>query len=166
VGGWSLQAALGGARSVLGIDSSEEALTRARRNAELNGVAERVSFEQEDVFESFRRMVAEGRQFDLVIVDPPAFAKRRTQKKTAVSGYREINIQAMKLTRPGGVLATCSCSHHVSADDFRNILVQAARGARRTLRLIEQRGAAMDHPVLLSMRETEYLKCLLLQVTR
>lgn len=164
VGGWSLRAALGGARSVLGIDSSEEALTRARRNAELNGVGDRVSFERADVFDRFREMVAEGRQFDVVVVDPPAFAKRRSQRKTAISGYREINIQATKLVKPGGVLVSCSCSHHVSPDDFRNILVQAGRGAKRTLHLIEQRGAAADHPILLGMRETEYLKCLFLRV--
>jgi len=164
VGGWSLRAARAGAASVVGLDSSEDALAMARRNAELNGVADRCLFERGDAFESFRQMVAEGRQFDVVVVDPPAFAKRRSQVGPAVRGYREINVQAVKLVRPGGLLVSCSCSHHVSPEEFRNILVQAGRGAGRRLYLVEARGAAADHPVLLSMRETEYLKCLFLRV--
>jgi len=165
VGAWGLRAAISGARSVVGIDSSDEALAAARRNAELNGVAGRCTFERGDAFELLRRMAAEGNRFDVVVLDPPAFAKRRSQVGQAVKGYRDINIQALHVVRPGGILVTCSCSHHIAADRFRNILVQAGRAVNRSVRLVEERGAAADHPVLLSMRETEYLTCLYLHVS-
>jgi 23S rRNA (cytosine1962-C5)-methyltransferase len=163
VGGWGLAAAKAGAASVVGVDSSESALAAARENARVNGVDDRCSFERADVFDALREFSAEGREFDIVVVDPPAFAKRRSQIPQAKKGYRDVNIQALKLVKPGGILATCTCSHHISSDQFRNLVVQAGRAAGRTLRLIEARGAAADHPVLLSMRETEYLTCLLLQ---
>ena len=165
VGGWSIRAAVAGATEAVGIDASEAALTTARGNAELNGVADRVHFERGDVFDTFRLMVAEGETFDTVIVDPPAFAKRQAQVKAAIGGYRDVNIQALKLVKPGGLLVSCSCSHHINPERFRTILAQAGRAAKRTLRLVEQRGAAVDHPVLIGMRETEYLKCLIFHVS-
>jgi 23S rRNA (cytosine1962-C5)-methyltransferase len=163
-GGWSLSAAKAGAASVIGIDSSEEAITTATRNAELNGVTDRCRFIRGDVFEEFRRLVEARESFDIVIVDPPAFAKRKAQASAAARGYRDINTHAIKLVRPGGLLVTCSCSHHIGTEDFRSIITQAGRSAGRSLRLVEARGAALDHPVLLAMRETEYLKCLFLLV--
>lgn len=163
VGEWGLAAARAGAASVVGIDSSESALASARENARVNEVDDRCFFEHADVFEALREFSVEGRDFDIVVVDPPVFAKRQSQMPQAKKDYRDINIQALKLVKPGGILATCTSSHHISSDQFRSIVIQAGRAAGRTLRLIEARGAAADHPVLLSMRETEYLSCLLLQ---
>lgn len=163
-GGWGIRAALSGAQRVMCIDSSETALDMARRNAALNGVEDRCTFEKDDVFDALRMLAVNEEQFDVVVLDPPAFAKRGSQVKQATKGYRDINIQALKLIRPGGMLVTCSCSHHINADRFRTILTQAGRSAQRTLQLLEQRGAASDHPVLAGMRETEYLKCLIFRV--
>ena len=163
-GAWGIAAACAGARSVVGIDNSQEAVDAAMRNAELNSVAERCTYECGDAFEWLPNSSAEGRDFDIVIVDPPAFAKRRSELKQATRGYRDINIQALNLVRPGGVLVTSTRSQHMAGEQFRNVIVQAGRATGRTLRLIEMRGAAPDHPVLLSMRETEYLTCLILEV--
>jgi 23S rRNA (cytosine1962-C5)-methyltransferase len=163
-GGWGLAAANAGARSVVGIDSSEPALELARANAELNGVADRCTYERADVFDALREMAAEGQKYDMVVVDPPAFAKRRSQVKSATKGYRDVNTQALKLVKSGGILATCTCSHHMAPEQFRNVVGQAGKTTNRRLRLIGASGASADHPVLLSMRETEYLTCLMLQV--
>ncbi|TAJ97330.1 MAG: class I SAM-dependent rRNA methyltransferase [Candidatus Manganitrophaceae bacterium] len=163
-GGWSMHAAKFGAKSVVGIDASEGAVALARRNAARNGFESRCRFEVGNVFDLLKAQEGEGKQYDCIILDPPSFVKRRKEVENAVRGYKEINLRAMKLLRPGGFLVTCSCSYHLSEGRFREILLDASRDVRRTLRLISLRSQAKDHPVLLSLPETEYLKCAFLQV--
>lgn len=163
-GGWSVHAARFGAKSVIGIDASEGALDLARRNAARNGFDSRCRFEAGNVFDFLKAQEGEGREFDCIVLDPPSFVKRRKEVENAVRGYKEINLRAMKLLRPGGFLVTCSCSYHLSEGRFREILLDAARDVGRALRLATLRSQAKDHPVLLSLPETEYLKCAVLQV--
>ena len=113
---------------------------------------------------SATRLEHRGQQFDTVVLDPPAFAKSKRAVAGALRGYKELNLRALKMLRPGGTLVTCSCSHHVSWDEFHGVLTAAAGDAQRRVRLLERRGAAPDHPVVLNIPETEYLKCLILQV--
>ena len=162
-GGFGLHAAAAGARSVLGIELSKEAAALAVRNAELNGLGEVVQVVERNAFDELRSMDREGRRFDLIVLDPPAFTKGREALDSALRGYKEINLRAMKLLREGGILITCSCSYHLPAELFREMLVEAAADAHRRFRLIEFRGQAQDHPVLLSVRETNYLKCAILE---
>ena len=163
-GSFALNAAKGGAREVLGVDVSELGVNQARRNAELNGMGDRVQFLCEDVFELLPRLEKEGREFDLVILDPPAFTKSRNSVKNAVKGYREINLRGMKLVRDGGYLATCSCSHFMSYELFTQTLGQAARNVHRRLRQVEYRTQAPDHPILWAADESYYLKFYIFQV--
>ncbi|MCG3116079.1 MAG: class I SAM-dependent rRNA methyltransferase [Candidatus Manganitrophus sp. SA1] len=163
-GGWSVHAARFGAKGVIGIDASEGALDIARRNAARNGFESRCRFEAGNVFDLLKAQEGEGREYDCIILDPPSFVKRRKEIENAVRGYKEINLRAMKLLRPGGFLLTCSCSYHLSEGRFREILLDAARDVGRTLRLVTLRSQAKDHPVLLPLPETEYLKCAVLQV--
>jgi 23S rRNA (cytosine1962-C5)-methyltransferase len=163
-GGFSIHAALGGATSVTGIDVSSDAVAAACRHAELNGVSNRCRFEIGDVFETLRAMERAGRRFDLVILDPPAFARAKPAVARALAGYKDINLLACRLLKPEGVLISCSCSHHVSEAQLCDAIRAAAHDARRTLRVLEIRGQARDHPVLADMPETRYLKCFLLQV--
>jgi 23S rRNA (cytosine1962-C5)-methyltransferase len=121
-------------------------------------------FQAANVFDDLRERDRRREAFDLIILDPPAFAKSRTQLAEALRGYKEINLRAMRLLRSGGFLVTCSCSHHVSAQQFREVLWEAAADIRRPVRLVAQRGQNSDHPVILGMPETEYLKCFVLQV--
>ena len=165
-GSFALNAAKGGAREVLGVDVSELGVKRARRNAELNGMGDRVQFLCEDVFELLPRLEKEGREFDLVILDPPAFTKSRNSVKNAVKGYREINLRGMKLVRDGGYLATCSCSHFMSYELFTQTLGQAARNVHRRLRQVEYRTQAPDHPILWAADESYYLKFYIFQVVK
>lgn len=165
-GSFALNAAKGGAREVLGVDVSELGVNQARRNAELNGVGDRVQFLCEDVFELLPRLEKEGREFDLVILDPPAFTKSRSSVKNAVKGYREINLRGMKLVRDGGFLATCSCSHFMSYELFTQTLGQAARNVHRRLRQVEYRTQAPDHPILWAADESYYLKFYIFQVVK
>lgn len=146
--------------SVIGIDISSDAVAAARRNAELNGLGN-VEFREANVFDALREMEAVGERFDVIVLDPPAFAKNRASLKAAIRGYKEINLRALKLLNPGGVLVTCTCSYHVSEELFLEILAQAAIDARRRLQLMEKRMQATDHPVLSSMPETYYLKCVI-----
>jgi len=163
-GGFAVSAALGGAASVLGVEISGPALALARENAALNGVAERCTFREANAFDILRQLADEGERFDLVILDPPAFTKSKEALPGAIRGYKEINLRAMKLLRPGGFLVTCSCSYHLTEDLFLSVVMAAASDARRTLRLVELRRQARDHPVLLAAPETYYLKCGIFQV--
>jgi 23S rRNA (cytosine1962-C5)-methyltransferase len=162
-GSWGLRAALHGAASVSFVDVSERALTLARENAAMNGLTAPMRFLQADAFEQLRRYKTTGDSFDLVVLDPPAFIKSRKMVREGEKGYLTINRRAMELLRAGGYLVTCSCSFHMSREMFREMLGKAARLAGRELRLLECRSQAGDHPVLLNVPETEYLKCFLLQ---
>ena len=162
-GGFGLHAAAAGARSVLGIELSKEAAALAARNAELNGFGEMMQVVEGNAFDELRWMDRERRRFDLIVLDPPAFTKGKEALGSALRGYKEINLRAMKLLREGGILVTCSCSYHLPAELFREMLFQAAADAHGRFRLIEFRGQAKDHPVLLNVRETNYLKVAVLE---
>lgn len=162
-GSFSLHAAKYGAESVLGVDISEEALEVARGNARRNGMAN-VRFEAHNCFDLLREMTDAGEKFDLVILDPPAFTKNKAALQSALRGYKEINLRGLKLVRPGGFLVTCSCSQHVLAEMFQDMVNQAARDAKKRIRLVEYRTQAHDHPILPQSIETKYLKCMILQV--
>ena len=164
-GSFALNCGLGGADSVLGIDVSDLAVAQATENAALNGLAERVSFQAADVLDLLPKLNAAGKKYDVVILDPPAFTKTRDKIKQAAKGYREINIQGMKLVRNGGYLATCSCSHFMDYETFTAVIGQAARAAHRRLRQVEYRTQAADHPILWSGDEASYyLKFYIFQV--
>ncbi len=150
-------------QSVIGIDISAEAIQAARRNAELNN-ADNVEFREANVFDALREMEAAGGRFDTIILDPPAFAKNRASAKAAARGYKEINLRAIKLLNPGGVLVTCTCSYHMPEEMFLKIIAEAANDAHRKLQLIEKRTQSSDHPILLSVPETYYLKCVIARV--
>ncbi|HEX6187209.1 MAG TPA: class I SAM-dependent rRNA methyltransferase [Pyrinomonadaceae bacterium] len=145
---------------VLGIDISEDAITGARRNAELNETSN-VEFRAANVFDTLREFEAAGEKFDTIILDPPAFAKNRASVKSAARGYKEINLRALKLLNPGGVLVTCTCSYHMSEEMFLEVLAAATLDARRRLQIVEVRGQSSDHPVLMGVPETHYLKCVI-----
>lgn len=163
-GGFSLNAAKAGALEVTGIDQSESALLVARANAMDNDLTG-VSFESANAFDYLRMAERRGLLFDVVILDPPAFAKSRGALEGAVRGYKEINLRAMRIIRSGGTLVTCSCSHHMDEALFTQVIIDSAFDARKTVRLIEKRGQAKDHPVLLASPETAYLKCFILEVS-
>lgn len=163
-GSFALNAVRGGAAQVTAVDISETAIRTARENARLNGMEDRIAFVVEDAFETLRRMEAEKRKFDFVILDPPAFTKSRKTIDSAMRGYQEINYRGMKLVARGGYFATCSCSHFAYDDAFRQMLGNAARQAGVSLRQIEARKAAPDHPVLWNVPETDYLKFYLFQI--
>ena len=162
-GGFALNAVAGGATSVLAIDQSAPAITAAKANAELNGLSDSVSFEQGDCFDRLRAMAEANEQYDVVILDPPAFVKSRNTLAQGIRGYRDINLQSMKLLPRDGILVTCSCSHHVSQEDFIKMLRISARDAKRKFRTLHVGTQAADHPVLLAMPESQYLKCVVLQ---
>lgn len=149
--------------SVLAIDISGEAIAAAQRNAELNGKSN-VEFRTANVFDALREMESAGERFDTIILDPPAFAKNRATVKSAARGYKEINLRALKLLKVGGVLVTCSCSYHMSEELFLDIIADAALDARRRVQIVEKRGQSTDHPVLLGVPETHYLKCVIARV--
>jgi 23S rRNA (cytosine1962-C5)-methyltransferase len=157
-GSFALNAGIAGAKSVLGVDASQLAVDQATANAELNNLSDTVKFQCEDVFDLLPRLEAAGEKFDVVILDPPAFAKSRNSVKNAVKGYREINLRAMKLVREGGFLATCSCSHFMTYELFTQTIGQAARNVHKRLRQVEYRTQASDHPILWSSDESYYLK--------
>jgi len=163
-GAFGIHAALAGASRVEGVDVSEDALTLARQHARLNGVHERCAYRAADAFDELRRLEQAGRRFDVVFLDPPAFARSKQAVPRALDGYKDINLLGIRLTKPEGIIVTSSCSHHVSETDLWNAIAKAARDARRPVRLLEQRGQASDHPVLSTMPETRYLKCFILQV--
>jgi 23S rRNA (cytosine1962-C5)-methyltransferase len=143
------------------VDSSERALLTAEQNRIANGI-ENVQFREADVFDLLSGQPA-GKRYDTIVLDPPAFAKSRKQLDRAVGAYKEINLRALKMLNPGGILVSCSCSHHVSEAELLGVIAQAALDARRTLRVIERRTQALDHPILLTVPETHYLKCLIFE---
>lgn len=161
-GGFALHLAPG-AEGVTLVESSDAALALARENARLNGF-DRLEFVKANAFTYLKEAVQTGRCFDLIVLDPPAFAKSRADRPGALRGYQEINRRAFQLLNPGGILLTCSCSYNLSEAEFLEVVRRAARDAHRQARLIEKRGAARDHPALLSLPESIYLKCLLLEV--
>lgn len=163
-GAFGIHAGLRGATSIVGLDVGLDALASARRHAEMNGLGTVAAYRQADAFEALRALHREGARFDLVIVDPPAFARSTHAVPHAITGYKEVNLRAMRLLRPGGFLATCSCSSYVGEPQFTALVMSAARDAGRRLHLIDSRSQARDHPVPAAMPETRYLKCLLLQV--
>ncbi len=147
---------------MLAIDSSAAAVAATRDHAALNGLTN-VDVREANVFDELRELETSGERFDTIVLDPPAFAKNKAAVERAVSGYKEINLRAMKLLAPGGTLVTCSCSYHVDEPLFLSILEAAAADARASLVLVEKRLQARDHPVLLTAPETSYLKCLVLR---
>ena len=162
-GSFSLHAAKYGAKSVLGVDISEEALEVARENARLNGL-DNAAFRAANCFDLLREQNEAGELYDLVILDPPAFTKNKAAVQSALRGYKEINLRGLKLTRPGGFLVTCSCSQHILPEMFQDVINQAARDAKKRIRLVEYRTQGYDHPILPQSVETKYLKCMILQV--
>ena len=149
--------------NVTGVDSSRPALEMADKNAALNGCE--LEWIEGNAFDLLKDYASSGRRYDTIVLDPPAFAKTKRDLEKALRGYKELNLRAMKMLRPGGILVTCSCSFHVSAPDFLEVVADAARDAHRFLRLIENRGQAKDHPILLNVPETSYLKCLIATIT-
>lgn len=148
---------------VTAIDISETAIERARSNAELNGIAN-IVFIDANVFDKLRDYDDAGERFDTIVLDPPAFAKNRGAVASALRGYKEINLRALRILNHGGVLITCSCSYHVGEELFLEMLMEAARDAGRTVQIIEKRTQGRDHPILLAVPETYYLKCVVLRV--
>jgi 23S rRNA (cytosine1962-C5)-methyltransferase len=165
-GGFALHFAAhpaGKTSSVTGVDSSRPALEMAERNATLNG--REMEWIEANAFDLLREYAAANRRYDTIVLDPPAFAKTKRDLEKALGGYKELNLRAMKMLRPGGILVSCSCSYHVSTSDFFEVVADAARDAHKSFRVIENRGAAKDHPMLLNVPETSYLKCLILIVS-
>lgn len=165
-GSFALNAAAAGAASVLAVDASEPALARARINAELNGFSETVSFQCADIFELLPELERQGERYDVIILDPPAFAKTRESLKNARKGYKEINLRAMRLLNDGGYLATCSCSHFMTPELFYETVLSASKDAHKRIRQVEYRTQAADHPILWPAMESYYLKFYILQVSR
>jgi len=164
VGGFALNAAAGGAREVVAVDVSEQALAAAQENAVRNGLSDRIRFVAGNAFDILRQMEANRERFDLIILDPPAFAKNRAALEGAVRGYKEINLRALRMLSEGGFLVTCSCSYHMTPDLFKAVVADAALDARRRLRLVEERAQAPDHPILVGYDESHYLKCHIYEV--
>ena len=163
-GSFALHAGKYGAKKVTGVDISEYACLYAQENAKLNGLEDRVSFVTANAFDLLAKESREGKKYDVVILDPPAFTKTKSAVERALRGYKEINLRAMKMIEPGGYLITCSCSQHVLPDMFKSMVLDAAHDAHVLLRLVEFRTQGKDHPILPSARETEYLKCGIYQV--
>lgn len=149
--------------SVLAIDSSQDALGIAQRNAELNSVSN-IEWKEANCFDFLKTADQAGERFDTVVLDPPAFARQRSNLDSALRGYKELNLRGLKILNPGGYLITCSCSYHVSEADLLEAIASAALDAHRTVAVVERRTQGRDHPILLTVPETHYLKCLILRV--
>ena len=163
-GTFEIHAAHFGAKSVLGLDISENAVQQATRNAELNGLEKICHFETANAFDKLKQWSNEKRQYDVVMLDPPAFTKSREMIQKAIAGYKEINLRGMKLIKPGGFLVTSSCTSLVKPDLFLQIIEMAAKDARRKLRQVVFQSQSADHPVIWGMENTQYLKFLIVQV--
>jgi 23S rRNA (cytosine1962-C5)-methyltransferase len=161
-GGFALHLAAG-CESVEAVDSSAAALAAGAHNAAFNGISN-IEFREADVFDLLGAYSSARRQFSTVILDPPAFAKSRRSLEGALRGYKEINLRALRLLGPGGILVTCSCSHHLSEAALLELVAEASLDAGRQLRVLERRTQSQDHPILLTVPETHYLKCLILEV--
>ena len=164
MGTFALNAGIAGAADVTGLDISEYAVEQATANAVLNGLQDTVHFRAADVFDELPKLAEAGEQYDVVILDPPAFTKSKNTIKNAMKGYREINIRGMKLVRDGGYLATCSCSHYMDYENFTKVISQAAKSAHKRLRQVEYRTQSPDHPILWAADESYYLKFYIFQV--
>ena len=165
-GGFALHLSRG-CKSVTAVDSSRPALEVAEQNEQLNRDAHtrgEIEWIEANAFDLLKDYSAAGRQYDTIVLDPPAFAKSKKSVETATRGYKELNLRALKMLRPGGVLVTCSCSFHVSEEEFLDLIGGAAADVGRRLRILEKRGAAIDHPILLGVPETHYLKCIIYQL--
>ncbi len=149
--------------SVLGIDSSAEALKQAKRSQELNGFTN-LEWKEANCFDFLKAADQEKQRFDMVVIDPPAFARQKSSHDSALRGYKELNLRALKILNPGGYLVTCSCSYHVSEADLLEVVAEAALDAHRIVSVVERRTQSRDHPILLTVPETHYLKCLILRV--
>jgi 23S rRNA (cytosine1962-C5)-methyltransferase len=165
-GAWSIYAAKYGAKEIIAIDSSETAIGLAKENAQLNSIDKICQFQVIEAFDALEIFEQEKKLFDCIILDPPAFAKSKTHIPTAIKGYREINQRAMGLLANGGYLVTSSCSYHINREMFIEMLTSAAEKANTTLRLIRIGQQALDHPIILNIPETEYLKCITAQILR
>lgn len=165
-GAFAVSCLVHGAESVRAVESSPDALSLARRNAELNGLLERWSDIEGNVFDILKSLSNEEKKFDMIILDPPSFTKTKASIEPALGGYKEINLRAMRLLSDSGILVTASCSHHIHESMFDEILVQSARDAGRRLRLIYRTTQALDHPIVPAIPETRYLKCYFLEVKR
>ncbi|MGD8400617.1 MAG: class I SAM-dependent rRNA methyltransferase [Bacillota bacterium] len=164
VGSFAIHAATAGARSVLGVDISDAAIAQATQNATLNGVNAICQFKTANAFDFLREQTALKNSYDMVILDPPAFTKSKHTVESAIRGYKEINLRGLKLLPPGGILVTCSCSHHMSAELFWEAVTAAAVDVKKQIRLLERRTQDLDHPIVAGIPETEYLKCLIFEV--
>ncbi|MFG0288135.1 MAG: class I SAM-dependent rRNA methyltransferase [Rhodopirellula sp. JB044] len=162
-GGFALAAARAGASEVIGVDSSEKALQMARQNADANSLSQ-VRFERADCFDDLKQRHQRGEFFDAIVLDPPRFAGSRRQVDSALRAYARLNMSAVNLLQPGGLLVTCSCSGHVSRADFLNMLADVGRKRRRDIIILQSRGPASDHPLAVSCPESDYLKCVIAQV--
>lgn len=163
-GSFALNAGVGGAASVLGVDASMLGVNQATENAKLNGIEDRVKFLCADVFDLLPELEEKGEKFDVVILDPPAFTKSRNSVKNAIKGYREINLRGLKLVKDGGYLATCSCSHFMTPELFTQTIGQAAKNVHKRLKQVEYRQQSPDHPILWAADESYYLKFYIFQV--
>jgi 23S rRNA (cytosine1962-C5)-methyltransferase len=166
-GGFALHLA-GRCSQVSGVDSSRPALEVADQNAALNQQllqGKEIEWIEANAFDLLKDYSSSDRRYDTIVLDPPAFAKSKRDLDTALRGYKELNLRALKMLRPGGILVTCSCSYHVGQSDFLEMLAAAALDVHRTLRLLEVRGQAKDHPILLNVPETAYLKCVVASVS-
>ncbi|NDF98092.1 MAG: class I SAM-dependent rRNA methyltransferase [Chitinophagia bacterium] len=163
-GTFEIHAAHYGARSVLGLDISAQAVAQANENARLNGLQDRCRFEEANAFDVLKQWTKEKKQYDVVMLDPPAFTKSRATLQKAITGYKEINLRGMKLVKPGGFLVTSSCTNLVSPDLFIEIIGMAAKDARRTIRQVCFQTQSADHPIIPAMDNTHYLKFLIIQV--
>ncbi|PYV13933.1 MAG: class I SAM-dependent rRNA methyltransferase [Acidobacteria bacterium] len=161
-GGFALTMA-SACKSVVGIDSSAEGLALARRNQEMNGLTN-LEWKEANCFDFLKAADRAGERFDTVVLDPPPFARQKSSVESALRGYRELNLRALKMLNPEGFLVTCSCSYHVSEADFLGAIASAALDAHRTVTVVERRTQSRDHPILLTVPETHYLKCLILRV--
>lgn len=164
MGTFALNAGIAGAKSVEGLDISDFAIEQARENARLNGLDETVKFRTADVLDELPKLVSKGKQYDVVILDPPAFTKAKEATKNAIKGYREINMQGLRLVKDGGYLASCSCSHFMTQELLQKTIKEAAKATHKRLRQIEFRTQAPDHPILWAADESYYLKFFIFQV--
>jgi 23S rRNA (cytosine1962-C5)-methyltransferase len=163
-GSFALYALAGGATAATGVDNSAECLDLARRNAGLNGLAERAAWVEANAFDALKAMEGRGERYDLIVLDPPAFTKSAQAIAAAVRGYKEVNLRALRLAAPGALILTCSCSYHLGPEDFLQVVRDAAADVGREVTLVSMTGQAPDHPVNLAVPETRYLKCALLSV--
>lgn len=164
VGAWGIQAALMGAKKVLCVDSSEKAIEQLQKNAELNKVADKVSVMNADAFEALKQLRQKNEKFDIIILDPPAFIKKRKDIKNGVLAYQRLNEMALQLLNPNGILVSCSCSLHLDRGTFIDILNRSAVKTQRQLQIIEEGHQAPDHPIHPAIPETAYLKCFICRV--